>query len=445
MHNRAYLLPLLAGFAAAANVSVALDLTASAEVLVEYTDNARKSSEAEMSEVQEEIELAVAGTHGGEELTADFQYRLDHRIFNDDSQGDETAMEGFATLSWEQIEESLFWEFSHRRKDVLRDSALVDLRENRDERDITEISPLYIARITPVDSLQARLTYAMIKYQEADRLDSVRYGGSLSWRHALSVTDSFMVTAQSTQSDFDSQRQDDIRYDSASFSYASMLARLSYRATLGINKAIRDERDDATGPLYGIDATYDDGLRQWHIRLDSRITDSSLGDGNQNIFDNFGDTDTTLGEVDIIEKSSLEAGVTTGQLCTVCELRGTVFYDQEDYETQPRDNKEYGVEVALDYLLDRRSTVGATYRYRSIEYSGDITTMELEEFIQPQFDNYARSDYKQHELLFRYAYRLTSELSAQAFVGFITRDQSDDVHRGYDENRIGVSVRYLFF
>lgn len=428
--NRYHLVvPIAVTIAVATGAADALEIRASGDLAVEHTDNALKRSAQEMSETQEQIALAVSGEHGGDRLAADFNYRVDHRFYNEDSQSERTVVEGRAALRWEQISEALFWDLSHSRRDVLRDNALTDLRENRDERDITELSPMFLMRLTPADSLQARLSYSLVGYRQAENLDSERFGGSLTWVRGLSPTDTLYVAIDTNEVDFDSRLQDDYRYDAATVAYSAQLARLNYRVTLGYNRGVRDRGSDVGGPLVALDATYDDGLNQWYTRLDSRITDSSIGDGNRDIFDWVDIADTTIGSVDLLRKSRLEAGVTSAALCDLCELRGAIFYDREDYETQPRDNDEYGAQAGLRYRLSRVSSVGATYRYRSVEYKG----------------NNIRSDYDQNEMLVEYSRTITRALSGKAFVGYIDRSGgSSSGGQGYDETRFGVRLSYQF-
>lgn len=433
MSNRLVLLPLVAAVAGLAASSLhALEVTAGGSFSLEHTDNARKSDENEISEVQEQVALDVAGTHSGEELTADFSYMVDRRFYNDNSQDDDTRLEGFAALRWEQIREALFWEFSHRRKDVLRDSALSDIRENRDERDITEIAPTFILRMSPVDTLEARLNYGLVVYREADQLDNERYGGNVAWRHVFSPVDFGMVTLASNEIDFDSNLQSDYRLDALSASYSAQLARLSYTLRGGYNRAVRDRGDDVTGPLINVNVVYNDGVSRWHAMFDSTITDSSIGDGNRDIFDQIDQSDTTLGDVDIIKKTRAEAGVSRALFCSSCQVSGVVFYDREDYDQEPRDNDEYGASLALSYRLSQSSDVSARYRYRDVRFSGT---------------NNLRSDYDQHELLFDYTYRVTEDLRVIAFAGVADRSGSNDglFSQDYTENRVGVRMNYQFF
>jgi hypothetical protein len=432
MGNRLVMLPLVV---TAAGLGVtplhALEVTVGASASVEYTDNARKSSDNEVSEMQERVSLDVAGTHAGETLKADFSYMVDRRFYNDESQDEDTRLEGFAALHWEQVREAVFWDFSHRRKDVLRDSALNDIRENRDERDVTEIAPTFMLRMSPVDSLEARLNYGMTIYREADELNSDRYGGSVSWRHLFSSIDYGMITLASNEIDFDSNRQSDYRYDAVSVAYSAQLARLGYTIRAGVNKAARDMGDDVTGPLINVNAVYNDGVNRWHALFDSSITDSSLGDGNRDIFDSIDQSDTSLGDVDIIKKTRAEAGVSRPWLCESCQVRATIYYDQEDYDHEPRDNDEYGADITVSYRISQSSDLSAKYRYRDVSYSGT---------------NNLRSDYDQHELLFDYGYRVTEDLRVSVFAGVSDRSGSSDGVFGqdYSENRVGLRLSYDF-
>lgn len=429
MNNRVFMLPLIVGTAVSASLVQALEFDAKGDLRVEYSDNARRASDDKVSELQEEISLELAGSHAGERVTADFRYRADRRFYNEDSQDDKSTLEGVATLRWEQIAQALFWDLEHRRKDVMRDNALVDLQENRDERDITTLSPLLILRLTDVDSLQTRLNYTMITYREADDLDSTRYGGSLTWAHRFSMTDSLFVTAESNEVDFDSNFQEDYRYDALTVAYSAQLARINYTVTLGYNAANRDAGNDFKGPIYGLDARFDDGLNEWYARLDSRITDSSMGDANRSIFDGIDVSDTTLGRADIVKKTFAEIGVVSQAICSSCQIGAAVFYDQEDYDTQPRDNDEYGIELDGSYRLSPQSALRASYRFRTVTYSGASNL---------------RSDYDQHEFLLEYSRRLTSDLTGEAYVGRSQREGGGTFGQDYDENIIGIRLSYKF-
>lgn len=432
MNNRLLSWPFAVGLALSVGAVEALEIRASGDVSVEHTDNARKSSSDELSETQPQLGVNVSGEHSGERVTTNFSYRADHRFYSRDSQSERTVLEGLAALRWEQINEALFWDLSHSRRDLLRDNALTDVRENRDERDLTEISPLFIMQLSAANSLQARARYSMVTYRSADHLDSDRYGANLTWARRMSRTDSLFFAIDSEEVTFDSNFQDEYRKDSASVAYSTQLARLSYTATVGYNRAVRDVGSDVSGPLLALDINYDDGSRQWYGRFDSRITDSSLGYGNRDIFDSIDTADTTIGTVDIVKKSRLEVGMTTPALCALCETRAAVYFDREEYDTEPRDNDEYGLQGSISYRLSTVSSVTGVYHYRSTSYRGDNM----------------RSEYDQNELRFDYSRQLTRLLVGTAFVGYIDRSGSGSGSGfgtgNYDEARFGVRLTYQF-
>ncbi|MDX9874545.1 MAG: hypothetical protein RBS88_06510 [Spongiibacteraceae bacterium] len=429
MNSRFLMLPLVIGTAVAGSMVHALEFNAKGDLRVEHSDNARRSSDEKISELQEQVALEVGGVHAGERVTANFRYRAERWFFSEDSQSDRTSLEGLASVRWEQIEQALFWDLEHSRKDVLRDNALVDIQENRDERDLTTLSPLLVLRLTDVDLLQARLNYTLVTYREAEDLDSERYGGSLSWLHYLSPTDFFSVTAESSEVDFDSRLQEDYRYDALTLAYSAQLARISYTVTVGYNSADRDRSGDFSGPIYGLDVRFNDGLNEWYAHLDSRITDSSLGDANRSIFEGINVNDTTLGRADVMKKTLMEVGVESQAICSVCRVGAAIFFDREDYDTQPRDNDEYGIELDGTYRLSQQSALRASYRFRSISYSGS---------------NNPRSDYDQHEYLLEYNRRITNNFSGEIYVGRSERDGSGQFGQSYDENIVGIRLSYKF-
>lgn len=406
----------------------ALDLKATVGTTVEHTDNGLKNrSEQKRSEVESRLWAVVGAAYQGPDLNADLGYRLTRTWYKHHTQDRDTTAEGDALLRWQILDQRLFLNASHSRRKVLQDSAEVDLLSNREDRDITTVSPSYILRLGAVDSVNFTASWTDVSYDKRGERDSQRYGANITWSHQLSAVNSLLVSANSTKIENRSSRVPDYRYDALSVGYSAQLARLSYTVMLGANQAKREGgKKDVDGALVDIDARYNSGFNTLTLTARHGISDSSLANGNR-VLEDFYSYDSSRNNVDIMKETRVMLDWTTSAICGRCTFRLAAFAEKEDYEEQPDDNTELGAEARFHYDLTRTSRVGIMYRYRDLHFTGRNT----------------RANYTIDEARLSFDQQIGQNLRAGIFVGWEERDS----RRGgtnYDVFSGGLTLSYRF-
>ncbi len=403
----------------------AVDFSSTVGASAEHSDNAVKSGGSQRSEVESRTWLRVGLEHEGPRLQTGLGYRFERVFFRQDTQDDRTTIEGDARLMWEAIAGRGFLEVTHSRRNVLQDRALVDIQDNREDRDITRVTPSYRFQLTPVDTLTASAFWSGVNYQRRGDLDSERYGGQLTWAHRFSEVDTLLVDLSTSRVDFRSSAANNYDYHSATVGYSALLRQISYTVRGGVNRADRSGGDrDVTGGLLELTAGFQSGSHSWQLDLGHRLTDSSLGNNNRGLPD-FGNFDGTFDRVDVITRTNAQLSWTWVGVCERCTLRLAAVYDREDYEEEPSDNTEIGVNTGFSYRLTRVSDLSLGYKYRDLSFQGDNT----------------RDDYDIHEVSLRYDHRFGDRLRVGLFVAD-ERRRSQGGGVDYDELRGGLSISY---
>lgn len=435
-------LPLAIALLAAGGTAQALEFNATVGTTVEHTNNGLKNgsgaarsgiggenTDRERSELETRVWANLGLSHQGPDLSTDLGYRLTRTMFKHDTQDDKSTAEGDARLRWQILDQRLFLDASHSRRNVLQDSAEVDLLGNREDRDITTVSPSYILRLGGADSVTFSASWTDVSYDDRNERDSQRTGANISWNHRLSEVDSLVLNVGSTQIDNQSSQVTDYRYDSASVGYSATLSKLSYTVLVGANRADREGgEDDVTGGLLDIEARYRSGFNTWNLTARHGLSDSSMANGNQ-VFDDFYSYDSSTNKVDVLEETRVMLDWTTSAVCERCTFKVATFYEKEDYEEEPDDNTEIGAELRFNYELTRTASVGMIYRHRDLRFHGA--------------DN-PRDNYSIDEVRLTYSQRFGQNVRAGIFVGWEERDSKAD-SIDYDVLSGGFSLSYQFF
>lgn len=403
----------------------ALELHSSIGTTIEHTDNGLRSQGNERSELESDLWLTFGAAHVGPNLDLGADYRVTRTWYKHDTQEDETTAEGNADLRWQILEQSLFLDVSHSRRNILQDSDQVDLLGNREDRDVTTVSPSYVLRLGGADTVTFAATWTDVNYEDRGERDSQRYGVSVGWSRQLSAVDNLLVNVSTTEVENESDFVGDYRYDSATVGYSAQLSRLRYTVLVGANRTARDrDGDDVDGALVDIEASYESGFNLWTLLARHGLSDSSLGNGNQGL-DDFQSFDSSRNEVDILEQTRVQLDWTNTALCQRCTLNVGAFAEEEDYEEQPDDNREWGVELGFGYQLTRTADAGIIYRYRDLQFT----------------DDNPRDDYDVNEVRLVFDQRLGQRLRAGVFVGWEERSSNAGTS-DYDVFSGGLTLAY---
>lgn len=418
-----FLLPIAAALLSVSAQSLELNSTIGSTV--EHTDNGLKSENNERSELESKLWLTIGARHQGPSLDLALDYRFDRLWYKHDTQEDQSTIEGNTNLRWEILNERFYLDVAHSRRNILQDSAQLDVQDNREDRDVTQVTPSYVLRFGGADTVTIAGTFTDVRYEDRDDRDSQRYGGRATWSHGLSEVDNLLLEISSTEVENESEVAGDYRYDSVTIGYGANLSKLSYTILVGANRIERDDnRDDVDGGLVDITADYRSGFQVWSLTAHHGITDSSFGNGN-NVLEDFYRYDSSFNEVDILEETSVQLDWSSTGVCSGCTVNVGAFYEKEDYEEQPDDNQEWGVELGFRYQVTRLATAGIIYRYRDLSFD----------------DNNLRDDYDINEVRLIFDQRLGQRLRAGVFVAAEQRN-SDTGAVDYDVLSGGLTISY---
>ncbi len=401
----------------------ALESQIDVSIGAEHTNNSNRSSEDEQSELESYADLGVFLQHDGEKIDADLDYSIRSTQYDKDTQDDETVIIGDLSIGYEQIKNQLTWTLQNSRRDILRDSQLVDVQSNREDRSITSFGPELTLRLSGVDRLYTRLNYVDVDYEESEQQNSERSVVDLGWIRSISRVDT--LSLDFTYEDIEFEGEEDSEYYSAAIRYGTALSQLEYSIAVGYNELKRD-MDDVDGNFFEVLANYDSGGANWSLRAMQELTDSSQRNNNDGP-EGFREFNTDNAIVDVIERKVLEFGYGNDNVCDACSLNAVFLYEEENFEVLDDDSEQLGFRLAMNYQFSRLVSIRGYATYRDVTYKGDNL----------------RDDFE----LFRYglglSQRITQALSLDYTVGYEERD-SDQDDADYDELSGGLRVQYRF-
>ncbi len=395
----------------------------------EFTDNANRTEQNQLSERQDEYQLSLGTEYTNTLLEFQADYRASEHRFAEDSQQRRSLLEGSSSLLIGKPHHPVDLLLSHNRRSVLNAPDEVDLLRNTDERTIWSAMPSARWGFTSVDQLILRGNYSDINYRLNETRNSERAGGSLIWRHDLSATDQFSVTAQQSQVSFDAAPSFDYEYLAYSAAYSAQLRQLSYTLELGYNETQPETGEDFSGPSYRVNVNYVAAGHDFSLRSSQFITDSSQAGGSDPDFSDFDPRDSTVGALDQLERTDFELGWRSEAFCDTCSVYAQLVYQRDDYQTLDEDNQEQGGNLGFDYQLSQNSSANISLRYR--EHNFDTQTI--------------RNDYTNTQLRVGYQYTFVNDLGLRVFGALNERESDDELNgRSYEENIVGVGLSYAF-
>ncbi|ARN74509.1 hypothetical protein [Oceanicoccus sagamiensis] len=418
-HQRLWLL--LASSVVAAN-SFGLEINASAGLQAEHSDNMTKVPANKRSDLKSTVSASINALHKGEKLTLDLSYRGDHSTYQQDSFDDETRVNGNGSLVYEQIDQQLIWTLENSRKNVIKNKALNDVEENREDRSISKASVDLILRPTSVDSITLTPSYTDIKYEDTDDQDSERVGGVLSWNHALSKIDSFGLRVNYDDVTFDRDIFD-YEYYLYTVNYQAQLAKLSYAIAVGVNESKRVS-DDYDGQYIKANAAYKLNAGVFDLAVLQELTDTSRGTNNEGVSESSSDFEL----IDVFERRNIELSYNNQAICNSCNIELTLSYEDEDYEFLPRDNEEYQLSVGLSYQWTRLISLNVKTEWQDVSFSNQVL---------------GQGDYEGVAYRTGLNWQVAAKLLTSVYMAYEDREFDSGV-RDYDELKGGVSINYSF-
>ena len=409
--------------------------TLEATLGAERTDNAFKTSFREEDETKSYIDLGLGYRRSGDILDADVLYHGELANYENDTTDDDTVLTGSGRVSWKLLPDRLQLDLSHERSEQLRDSRNPDIRNNRILRDIVTAGPTFRARMSPVDALVVSGRYVAVSYDDSDRTpiggaqnsDSERTQGSLGWEHSFSETDVLSLHYEYMDTEFDSFTEE-FQYQRLFATYAVRLRQSGYSISVGANRSERDSTGSNDGFLVRANWNLQTGEHQFRLNGVNELTDSGIGLGGSTEGGGLQLPDSNFDVIDVVERSSIDFDWQYGGVCERCSVSLGVFYDDQDFDTQPRDQEQIGYRGSFGYRLTPTLTAALTGSYAESEYTQDVGGGRRDE----------RTGYG-----ITLDWELSRSLSMRAWLMQDERD-SDDFGQEYNELYGGLSLRYTF-
>ncbi|MFL0796120.1 MAG: hypothetical protein K6L73_01365 [Cellvibrionaceae bacterium] len=399
----------------------AFDISLAGRLEALQTDNALKSSVNEVDEVQTRIGADLAVSHEASDVSFNLDYEANRSRYSEDSQEDETNLEGRSSLEAKLLNKTLITRLSHSRVQVLKEPNDIDLQINRDDRDVSTASLNWVVG-SRVNSLIIYGQLNDIKYDELFVRDSKRVEGGITWRRRISKVSSFSLLSSYRDVTFESFDNADYEYYSASIRYSANLARLNYSLTVGGNEVRRGDAEESGG-LFNLRAEYELPATFMSLYIGRSLTDSSFGDGNQEFLSSESSSVSSQSP-DIMEYSSVEFLLRREMLCGTCSVSLTAHMQREDHENSLEDREILGGRLSFSYSPSRGSQIRLSRSYTDNE-----------------FDELSGKDaYKLEKTELSWSRKFGKSLSFRLFVDEVRRDEEGD--KFYDGLSTGISLSY---
>lgn len=394
----------------------------------QFSDNAEREPDGDLSEWQDKYAVGLDGDYENALVTLEAGYTASMHRYEKDSQPRRELLEGNSLLRLGKDHNLFDVQFIHSRRSVLREPDAVDTLANTDEREIFAVVPTLRASITSVDSLLLRGSYAQIDYRFNELKNSEAMGAALIWQRRLTAVDTFEISAQRTDIEFEAVPQADYEYTSILMAYAASLRQLTYKVSGGYNRSSRDDGSEYSGPAFSAEAAYTTGLNTFKILADQRITDTSRGDGNrEELSIDFGSRSSGGVGIDQIELRSLEARWESQALCERCDFYLSMRVREKDYFVLEEDNVEVGWGAGLSYRLSPAARLSLNANRRDQKFKQEVQ----------------RSEHTLDTIRASYSYRFVNDINVGIFAEQRERT-SEDRLTDYKESLAGLSISYHF-
>lgn len=341
---------------------------------LEHGDNVARTETDERSDTILVPRIAFELEQEGASVRAEAAGSLEYRHYLDDSFDDETRADLAAVVDWTLLPERLRWSFGEYAGVQPIDTLNPAVPSNQQQTSVFRTGPVLRFRLDPGTFLQTEARYTHSYAQEKREFNGDRVAGIFRWVREIDPTRNLSFNASAEAVRFDRDESSD--YDRADVygAYSTRSARFVTEVLFGYTEIGLDGRDDESGPLLELRLRTDpEQVSRWRATLTRRFSDAAqdlvvdpaeLGDLPRGP----GSAVITVNGF-VFEETALYLGYERrGERST---FRVDPFYREQDYPTEPaQDLTERGVQLAHDWRVGVRTTIGATLGYARREYDG---------------------------------------------------------------------------
>lgn len=414
-------------FAAPVN-NVGNDFGASIFLSAEQTDNALKSKEDEVSELQYRVGAAVFADYENDYVELNANYSLSEMRYEKDTQEARTTTIGRTDFTLGKPHNAFDLKVSHSIQKLPKFSGALDLEENNDEKQILSIQPGFHKRITGADNFFVNANATEVDYRFEEQKNSSRVGGTIGVMHGFSAVDSLTVYVSQTEVEFEFNPEVDYSQTMAVVAFDARLRKINYRIEAGQSRTDSKQLGVSDDPYYAFQLTYGADYHQIDFSFNQQMTDSSRGfDAGTLPGDIAMGSDVTAEQVDQVLLRHLELRWTTTAFCSRCTFDVSVYRDEHEYQSLERDEERLGGALGLSYQLSRNAKIG-------------IGASRVEQDVTRVTNN---TQYTLDQVTAYYNYAFSNGLNVRVFAAEYERSTEDE-NGEYSELRAGITIGYRF-
>lgn len=346
-----------------------------------YTQNATSvpegSDEEKVGEEQLESGLSINAQQHSVQTLARVNYSASRYQYLDDSQADRTLADGDSEFRLGATHAFARIEALHSIRRILNSASTsaIDLA-NSQNREIYAISPIVQTRLGSANRLQAKATHQQVLFSEAEQRDSKRNIAELSYTRLVSPIYSASIIVQHHDVQFSERDDADYENQTVYLQWLGQHRRYWYQLRVGRTELKRDA-ETTSGDSYTLASGAEIARSQLTLFATQSISDSTLGNQNDEMFSGGIDFDGDNRVFDLMKRKTAGVQWSNGWLCERCRLDASASIEDVDYLNFSDQNfKESTVSVSLAYDFSRFVRVSAFNRASEIDFDNEALTAD---------------------------------------------------------------------
>jgi len=391
------------------------------------TDNALRKPVDQIEERQNEYGAGIDATYANDWTSLKANYDASRFTFEHGSQEDRSILQGDTEVAFGNAYQPFGLLLTHSRRSLLNSPDAVDIISNRNERDVLTAQPSAKWKINDSDVLALTADYSHVSYRYEGANDSNITGVNLAWQLGLSKVDTLVFSAEQNSVKFEDASEFDYKHQNATVKYAVKLSNLSYAISVGANRAVlASESDTITLPSFDVNIAYDTGINTFKFIANRRITDTSMGDGNDTgLGVSPGDS---LGQgIHLIDIRREELSWATDAVCERCKLNLNAFDVSQQYHDSNQSYTEKGAGAGFNYRL----TKAASFYVNASRSKREFDPLSL------------RFDFTATRANVGFTYKFQNDLLLSIY-RYQEKRNADSFSDTYVEHYTGLSLSYSF-
>ena len=391
------------------------------------SDNALKTSGNEISEQQNRYAASIEGDWLTEWLSANVQYAATKDTFSDNSQQDESYLQGDSAVKLGNATSILNLDLRHSRRTLLQDIAAAPTTANQEEREIVSAVPSARFQMSGSDELILSADFSRTRYLESEARDADRNTYGVNYNHDFSAVDTVNLRVKKTESEFLFFPSANYNLTSVAAVYQVNLRKLSYSIGAGRDKSEPEIGEVQSTPHYEASLNYKSGANSFRVYLDQSMTDSSIGQGLDFAISDVPVVDAAITDIGIIKRITGGVDWNTTSVCARCDLT-LGFADTKDmYVDSDSESTQKSATINFRYTFSPRAQTLIMHGISDQEpVLGQLT-----------------ESYRQSITRLSFQYSFLRNISLEIFTEKEGRS-SDSGVQDYTENFTGLALAYHF-